>query len=470
MRTGQARHAAAAPPGRGLRSPGRGPRPTVPGLSRLLPVLREPLHRTGNALVVNSGLTALIGVAFWATAARSYDRDEVGVNSTAITAMMMIAGFAQLNLMSAMVRFLPTSGRGAWRLVRSAYLLSAATAVAFGTVFLLGIHVWAPHLAGLLLSWPMAGWFVASTALWCVFTLQDSVLTGLGRPEWVPAENAVHSVGKLVLVVALATAWPRQGLFLSWTLAVVVAALPVNVYLFLVVIPRHVRQAPPGDAPPPTRQLVRFVAGDYAGAACWVAAITLPVQLVLNEEGAAHAASFSIAWIVAFTMYQVPTAVGQGLVVQGARDPGQLQRYRRKAFKHTYVLLVPAVLVLVTAAPWILRVFGQRYAAEGTTDLRLLALAALPYAVLSLTISELRVCRRVAAVFCVLFAACALLLLLSYLLLEAMGITGVGVGWLVGQTIMAVAILAGRRRLMGTPAADEAVAVPAVLVPTAPLP
>jgi O-antigen/teichoic acid export membrane protein len=428
--------------------------------SRLLAALREPLHRTGNALVVNSALTAMIGVLFWAAAARQYSRREIGLNSTAITAMMMLAGFAQLNLMSAMVRFLPTSGRGALRLIRGAYLISAGMAISIATGYLVAVHLWAPQIGRLLLSWPMAPWFVVATALWCVFVLQDSVLTGLGRPMWVPVENTVHSVTKLGLVILLATVWPRHGVFMAWTLAVLAASIPVNIYLFARMIPRHVREAGPDDAPPPIRDLARFVLGDYAGSACWIATTAIPAQLVLSEEGASGAASFSIAWIVAFTMFAIPTAVGQGLVVQGSRNPALLDSYRAKAFKHTFLVLVPPVLVLVLAAPIILRLFGDRYALEGATDLRLVALSSLPYAVVSLSVSELRVRRRVLAVFCVLAAGAVLVLSLSYGLLEVMGINGVGLGWLIGESILAAAVLAGRRRLMGDhpPAADPGAA------------
>jgi O-antigen/teichoic acid export membrane protein len=420
-----------------------------PVTARLRTALGEPLHRTGNALVMNSGLTAVIGVAFWAVAARSYHKDDLGLNSTAISAMMMLAGFAQLNLMSAMVRFLPTAGRGTWRLVGSAYLISAVCAMIAATVYLLGLHLWAPALATLLLTWPMSGWFVLSTALWCVFVLQDSVLTGVGRPSGVPIENTVHSVAKLALVAGLAAVSPRHGVFLSWTVGVLFAAVPVNVFLLLRAIPRHILAADPDDAPPPVRDLARFVLGDYVGSACWIAATALPAQFVLSEVGPAGAATFSIAWVVGFTLYAVPTAIGQGLVVQASRRPAELAASRRRAFGHCYLLLTPAVLVVLVGAPLILRLFGASYATHGAWELRLLALSALPNVVLALTVSELRVRRRVLSIIWVLSAACVVLLSLSYVLLKAWGLSGVGAAWLLGQLLLAAGALLFRDRLMG---------------------
>jgi O-antigen/teichoic acid export membrane protein len=412
---------------------------------RLTAVLREPMHRTGNALIANSAVTALLGVVFWAAAAPRYSQADVGLNSSAISAMMMLAGFSQLNLMSAMVRFLPTSGRGALRLVTTSYLVAATLAAVVATIFVLGVRLWSPALAGFLANRPVAVWFVAATAMWCVFVLQDSVMTGLGRPVYVPVENTVHSVAKLALVVLLAAVSPRHGVFMSWTLAVLVASIPVNLLLYLRVLPHHARQARPGDAVPPLRTLARFTVGDYATAACWIAATTVPIQLVLRAQGAASTASFSIAWVIASSLYALPGAVGQGLVVQGAREPERLSALRVKAFTHTYQVLVPVTVVTIVGAPLILRIFGEAYAVQGSTTLRLLAVAALPFAVVSLTVSELRVQRRVLVAFLVMFAAVGLVLGLTLVFLPSLGIAGVGVAWIVGQSVVAAVILVWRR-------------------------
>jgi O-antigen/teichoic acid export membrane protein len=409
--------------------------------------LREPLHRTGNALIFNSVVTAFLGVAFWAAAARGYGRDDVGLNSTAISTMMMLSGLSQLNLMSAMVRFLPTAGRDALRLVGAGYAMSAALSVVVATVFVIGARGWLPVLADFFASWPVAVWFIASTALWCIFVLQDSILTGLGRPTWVPLENTLHSVSKLALVVLLATACPRQGIFLSWTLAVVVASVPVNLILFVRMLPRHARQARVGDGLPSLGQLVRFVFGDYAAAACWIGVITVPAQLVLKIEGPAAAAEFSVAWAIGYALYSLPAAVGQGLVVQGAQEPDRLDHLRRMAFRHTFRVLVPITSVTVLTAPVVLRLFGGTYAAGSSAELRLLALSSIPNAVVALTVSELRVHRRVLAVWWLMFATLVLVLGISYVLLQPLGIRAVGVAWLTSQLVVAALAVIFRRRV-----------------------
>ena len=56
---------------------------------------------------------------------------------------------------------------------------------------------------------------------------------------------------------------------------------------------------------------------------------------------------------------------------------------------HLLKIVVPAVALLVLAAPWVLRIFGPSYAAAGTSALRLLGLSALPFIVTGMALAVL---------------------------------------------------------------------------------
>jgi O-antigen/teichoic acid export membrane protein len=417
---------------------------SLPATRRVLTHLRDPLMRTGDLLIVNGGVNALLGTLFWVVAAHRYSRENVGTNSAAIAAMMLIAGFAQLNLMSAMMRFLPVAGHGTRRLVASAYAVSAAMAVACSVVFLLGIRVWAPGLAAVLDHWTVALWFVLSTCAWCVFVLQDAVLTGLGRPGWVPLENATFAVAKLLLAVLLFTLLPHYGLFVAWTIAVIVPTVPVNVFIFRRAIPRHVNGAPAAHQAPSFGELSRFLAGDYVASLAWISATALLPVMVLDRLGARPTATFAIVWAVTVALFVVSSSMGQSLVVQGAKNESQLLVHSRRALLHAITLLIPAIIVLLVAAPYLLQIFGSSYARQGSTALRLLALSALPMLLVTLVVSELRVRRHMFRVATIMVTLAAIVLGLSYLLIPPMGITGVGVAWLCAEGAVAAFLVVMR--------------------------
>jgi aminoglycoside phosphotransferase (APT) family kinase protein/O-antigen/teichoic acid export membrane protein len=415
-------------------------------LARLIAHLRTPLYRNGYALVLSSATTSVLGVAYWILAARTYTPDTVGLNSAAISAMMFLAGVSQLNLMSALLRFIPGAGRATGRFVGCAYLISVSVAAVSSLIFLGGLGTWAPTLSFLGSRPGVIVWFTLATMAWCIFVLQDSVLTGLRQATWVPVENAAFSLAKIALLVGFATALPHYGVLASWTIAMALTLLPVNGLILRRLIPKHVAATHGDVARLVPAQVARYVAGDYLGSLCWLASTTLLPIMVTQQAGATANAYFFLSWQMAIMLYAVSPNVGSALIVEAATDPTKLGPYSYRVCVQAARIVVPLAAIGMLGAPYVLRLFGPNYAAEGTALLRLLALSALPHIVNSLYISVARVQRRVRAIVIVLASLCALVLILSHILLQRYGITGVGVAWLVSQTIIAVILWATQLR------------------------
>src|SRR5438309_1919017 len=106
---------------------------------RVLGVWRQPVYKVGYLLIANAIAAAVVGVAFWLAAARLYSPAVVGTNAAAISAMLFLAGVAQLNLMSAVVRFVPTAPAHAGRLISTAFAVAGAASGAAAVGFLAGL-------------------------------------------------------------------------------------------------------------------------------------------------------------------------------------------------------------------------------------------------------------------------------------------------------------------------------------------
>src|SRR3954454_15625115 len=200
-------------------------------VQRLVAHARTPLFRNGYALMLSAAATSGLGVVYWMLATRYYSADVVGLNSAVISAMLLVAGVAQLSLVSVITRFLPRAGRATGRLVGAAYALTLSVAALAGLLFVLGVRLWSPALAFLGASPLFALWFVLATMAWCIFTLQDSVLAGMKQAVWVPIENTIFAVAKIALLLF---AWPaaRYGIFASWTLPGAAVLLPITYLIF----------------------------------------------------------------------------------------------------------------------------------------------------------------------------------------------------------------------------------------------
>ena len=419
-------------------------RPVFSVASRFVAHLYIPLYRNGYALILSSALTSLLGVVYWILAAHRYPPEEVGLNSVAISAMMFLAGVAELNLMSALIRFIPNAGQTTRRLVGLAYLTSVLVALLVTAIFVVWLKLETSPLTSLNSIPYFTPWFIAATMAWCIFVLQDSVLTGLRQAVWVPLENGFFAVAKIVLLVILATVMSHAGVFASWTLALVITLLPTNLLIFRRLIPHHLRIGVSQAKPVVPRQLVKFVAADYIGSLFWLLSTTFLPVIVTQQVGATANAYFYLAWTIAYSLYLISPNMGSSLTVEAARDETKLGVYSFRVFRHTAQLVVPAVVVVLLGAPYLLWLFGVSYAVAGTTLLRLLALSAIPNIINALYISIARVQRHLTAMVGVLAGLCLLVLGLSYLLLPLYGITGVGLAWLVSQTIVAVILLLTR--------------------------
>jgi O-antigen/teichoic acid export membrane protein len=81
----------------------------------------------------------------------------------------------------------------------------------------------------------------------------------------------------------------------------------------------------------------------------------------------------------------------------------------------------------------VLLVFGHDYATEGATLLRIMALAALPAAVVNVYVGALRVTKRIGELVVIAGIVAVTTVALSCALLPVMGLAGAGVGHGLGQ-------------------------------------
>ena len=355
--------------------------------------------------------------------------------------MMLIGGMAQMNLVSALVRFVPVAGARTKHLVVTSYVTAAAVACVLGVGFIAIAPALSDQFRFVTAQPWMAVGLVVSCALWAVFVLQDSVLTGLRQAILVAAENAVFSVIKVVAVVALATITLRDGILVSWWIGLVVAVVGTNLYLFRRAIPRHSLATEADMTPLSVRSVARFAGPDYVGGFSWLALTTATPLIVLASVGATETAYFTIAWQFGIALLALSANMGTSLMVETANDQSNLAERWLRVVRHSILPLGIAVVVLEIGAPWILRVFGPAYSAHASDLLRLLALAALPNLITETAAFAARSQQRTATAAAILTSVSVGTLGLMLLLLPHLGIVAVGIACVAVETVVAAVLL-----------------------------
>jgi O-antigen/teichoic acid export membrane protein len=407
---------------------------------RLVEHFRVPVYRQGYALVLSAGLASLLGFVYWIVAARTYAASAVGLNSAVISTMTLVSTVAQLNLVGGLLRFVPDAGRSTVRLVAWSYGVSAALSAVIA-VIVLAVAGWLePALHFLRHGSAFAALFVTCTVVWSVFNLQDAVLTGLRRAGWVPVDNVLFAIAKLVLLIVLASELPRFGIFASWTLGTIISVIVISIVLLARLIPSRVRTSP-APVPLSARLIGRFVAADYVGGLSWTVAITIIPVVITARLGASANAYYSLAWVMTMPLYLVSLNMSNSLVVAIVEDRERIREYSHRVFVQTARLVVPAAVFLAIAAPFLLSLFGEDYADHGSRALRLLALSAIPNVVTTLSTAVWRAERRLSLLIWVRLVQFGTVLVLSIALLGPAGITGPAIAWLGVQAIGAAILL-----------------------------
>jgi O-antigen/teichoic acid export membrane protein len=244
----------------------------------------------------------------------------------------------------------------------------------------------------------------------------------------------------LALLVGLAGGGVT-ALVASWILPMILLVLLVNAVVVVWIYPDYRHRAPITGTPWNLAEIVRFAAASYFARLCTAAAANALPLMVIAYLGDATNASFYMAWTIGLTLEMVVINFSSSLLVQGAQNPAHIPALARVAFRQQAMVLVPAVAVVVVFAREILVVFGEKYADDATTLLRLVALGILPTIGTYLYIPIARLRGRVVEVTLLTALASGGFLALAWFGLRQHGLAGLGVAYLLAQGGLGVLLL-----------------------------
>lgn len=405
--------------------------------------LSDPLYRNAYALMLNTGITGVLGLAATIVAARIYDTEVVGYNAALVAAMQLLSAVTQLNLGTVLIRFLPRSGTATRGLLTSAFTIAIACALVVTSVVLFAAHFLAPEGHVLNMSLGLAVGFTLSVAAYSVFNLQDNGLTGLRSSIWIPIENGVFGVLKIVGLIAFVDLFGDLGIFASWAIPLALMLLPVNYLIFRRIVPAHVARTRPTAQEIERNKVVRFIAGDYPGSLFIQASTTLlPILVVsvLNREANAY---FFVAQSISTATDLIVLSLASSMTVEAAEDESRITQLTRDVLKHMLKIILPLATVIILAAPLILSLFEANYADNATSLLQLMVLGSVlrTFPMLYGTLSRLEHKTHRIAIITAIQAV--ILVSGSVLLMPHVGV--VGVGWaVVASQVVLSAITAPR--------------------------
>lgn len=437
--------------------------------SRWLPgylhrVRSDSLVRNSLYLMASTIVTAGLGYVFWTLAAHAFTSQEVGIGSAVISLCSTAALLTYLGSSAILVERLPASEYSSeWNtiLIRVCLVTAGVTAVATTVVvpMLLGSKDYRLFFGAM----PSIILAVVGAAAWTLVNLLGAAFIAARHAGRFLSVQALVSTAKVLFVLLLAGAGAgATGIVAAWVASAVLGVV-VGVVWF---VPKMGLGHRPGFHPRrrataaadfrlhqhrrprhrralalPTGSSLRHWLGQHlTSAGGGLTPLVLPVLVVLRL-GVTQNAYFYITEMVGMAFFMVSPSVAGAVFAEGVRAHSDLRSVVTKALRVIFVMLAPAMAVMIVFGRLILGLFGVSYAAAGYGLLLLLAIAAVPDAVSNVAVVICRVTRRLGYSTALNLGIMVITLGGAWLLMPPLGIAGVGVAWLGAQTIGAIASL-----------------------------
>lgn len=414
--------------------------PAARGPLRKLTSAATGLERRAFALMTDTAANALLGIVFWAAAARLYSPTEVGRGSAIITAATLLATLSQLNLGNVYARFLGSAGSRQRRLVFQGYGVIGGLGLLLGTAYATlgpGELLFTSSIEAIV--------FPLCVAVLGVFVLQDMILISLHRAAWVPVENITWGLAKLALLVLVASSLPSDGIVVSWVVPAVVAVVIITGYLIF----RRWKHGNGTEAFPGRKELTKAIGGEYATGLISTAVPLLLPLIVVHRMGLEANAYFSVPWLFASSLSLLMWNIASILLVEASAAPDRLPRLLGRALRLSLAVAVVGGVGIWFLGPPILGLLGPGYEASSTWLLRITALASPAIAVVVVWTTATRARGQLRRVMILQAAVGSGTVGLTSLLIGPLGVTGVGVAYFVSQTTAALFLLRPLLALIG---------------------
>lgn len=389
----------------------------------------DSLYRNSIYLILSTTIVAFFGFFFWIISARLYSAEQVGIATTLISVITLIASISNFGINSGLVRYLPTS-KNKNELINSSFLICSITAIIISIIFLIGLQIFSPVLLFLRENIFYFISFILFVIALSINLILESLFVAYRSAKFVLIKNSVISITKLILVVIFIV-YADYGIFLatgfSYIMAIVISIfILVKFFNFNIQIKQNFDEI---------KKISIFSFGNYiAGFTLSLPALILPI-IITNQLGAQETAYFYIAMMIATLIFMIPYATTQSLFAEGSQSQQEMKIHIIKSIKLTALVLTPIILVTVFFGNFILLAFGKKYSSEAFSLLQLLALSSIPLSINSLLGIVLKIKNQIKELIAICIVTSLLTFFLCYLFINS-NLIGIGFAWLISQIVV----------------------------------
>jgi O-antigen/teichoic acid export membrane protein len=163
--------------------------------------------------------------------------------------------------------------------------------------------------------------------------------------------------------------------------------------------------------------------------------------IVIYLLGPSAGAYFFVVWTLARSIAAWAGSIAESMFAEASNTPALVSTFAWRSAKLGLLLAGAMTLAMLAGSQLLLSIYGQDYVEQGTGLLYWVALASMPGVLLSIFINFLRIRDRLRGVFTVTALSNGGSILLAYFGMVWLGMSGAGLGWLIGQMIVLIGVL-----------------------------
>lgn len=372
--------------------------------------------------IVNNG----IGFLFWIIAARYYSVEEVGVGTALISSLNVILILSMLGLDFSLIRYIKTKEIS--KILSTCFIVTSATSLAIGLIYIIA----AKHISSSIsfLQNPIyAIIFLGTVLIGSLFFITGIAFKALRKSKYFFLQYVISSLRiPLLIPLVFLGGW---GIYVSNQLAGLVAILFAY---------RHFKKYINIEIDKSfLKETFHFSIHNYISRnLSEIPTLILPI-LILNLLGEGEAALFYIAFFVGNFVLIIPTSICTALFVEGSYGE-DLRKNVIKSISSIGILLIAAIAFINVYAEFLLSLFGNEYISASLL-LKLFAISSIFVSInlIYSTIQNIKLQSKV--IVYINLIRFVLLCLLGYVLIERIGIEGIGYAWLITHILTSILII-----------------------------
>jgi O-antigen/teichoic acid export membrane protein len=166
----------------------------------------------------------------------------------------------------------------------------------------------------------------------------------------------------------------------------------------------------------------------------------LPI-LITNYSNPENGAYFYMAWMITGFVMMVPIAISNSFFAEGSYNEKSVYTNFKKSLFFSFTLLIPMIILVLLIGDKILLILGENYTNNAKNTLYILVLSCLPYTFNRMYTTLKKIEKSMDIVMFVNAITTIIGLASGYFFINSMGLVGIAVGWMLGQSIVTVGII-----------------------------